>query len=780
MKGLASPLFSSLSRPTATDINAATRKNAQSVTLSGLNKMVPVVYGEDRVTGAYLARVEKYLGNLVLAIGWSEGPCQGSQALYINEADLPGSGITLTHYLGTENQPVDPTLAAAIPGFADSYPGTAYTVFVIEPGTGIVGWPRVESVYRGKLVFNPITGETAWTQNAGLCMLDWITSTVYGPGMTVSGWDRVAAYCDTLYDGLKRCEFNLTITEFMTLREVLDLMSAYAECLWSFDGDSVLLVPDAPPMNPEVIKPWGVMEAGEPWGATYSPPDIILTPKDIIRGSLKLYTGSVSSAPTSVVTQYTPSSGDATPWVSAITRQAMVGVDEGDVQNSESVVEMRGLRRTIESFRKTAKRLVRLKFQGRYEWAAFAAGIKFQRGDVVGLPNMMGLKNQWVRILNVEMYGYGRHRITAEHYDEAMYADQINPVGANGVAPVGLIIPCNQATAPAGWALYTAANGKYIVGAGGEYAPGDTGGSDTCPGFSGNTEEGGAHSGGSGYVWIPKLGEGPGATRRESDEMVGGHPHTFTTPTITPNLYRRHTPLIIKTGSDSAILPSIAFMFGKDGIYGEGIQRVIEHNSRYLVAGAAVANNGAASAAVNVTTNVVDDSHEHLDDDVGGIAPGSVEVIGDAEGGGPHLHSGSVQLTRSVKTHPLAIYGSTTDFVIRPGFIGFWEDPESLPANWYACDGENGTKDLRDYFIQIAGNETVAPFGDNTLKIVGQFTSKVFHRHPETEFDLTGAHDYWATTHTDEGFHDHEVNASQPWQPPYHALLPIMYLPEIV
>src|SRR5690606_20843784 len=115
------------------------------------------------------------------------------------------------------------------------------------------GWPRVEAVLRGKRVYDPETGITAWSQNAGLCMRDFISSTVYGPGLPVTGWDNVAAHCEQLYDGLKRCEFNLTLSDPQDLPTVLGIMSTYAECLWSYDGEGILLVPDSPPFNPEII-----------------------------------------------------------------------------------------------------------------------------------------------------------------------------------------------------------------------------------------------------------------------------------------------------------------------------------------------------------------------------------------------------------------------------------------------------------------------------------------------------------------------------------------------
>ena len=269
----------SLSRPRASEVNKFEQENRSTVTLSGLNKPIPVVYGECRLQGLYLVRPIVSSGDLVFAIAWSEGPCEGVQDIYINDEDVP-VGVTMTHYDGDSGQGVDPTLASAIPGFADTYDNICYTVFSIAPTSGVTGFPRIEAVLRG--IKPVIDGVRQWTQNPGHCMRDFIENDRYGPGIRCVGWEQVRDRGDSFVDGEKRIEFNFAITTQQELPAILDAMSAYAECLWSNDADTVLLVADAPPAAEPVFGTGGAITYAAPWathdfgeiGGTFTAPEI--------------------------------------------------------------------------------------------------------------------------------------------------------------------------------------------------------------------------------------------------------------------------------------------------------------------------------------------------------------------------------------------------------------------------------------------------------------------------------------------------------------------------
>lgn len=754
----------SLSRPRASTVNKAQARSAQSVTLSGLNRRVPLIYGEVRTQGVYLVRPFTYLvgiNRLVLCIGWSHGECEGVQDISINGIAVDPIQYSVAHYTGTNSQAVDPTLALRLDGFDDTFPGIAYSVFVFNvTAAEITGWPRVEVVFRGRKVYDPRDETTAWSMNPALCLADFCNSTAYGPGLDVIGTAECADRCDENYEGEARCEFNYIFNEGEALETILDIFSLYAECLWAHDGSSILIVPDAPVLAPAAT----------------------LTKRDVVADSLQLSASGAIDAPTTIIISYLPTSGSADSWVDEPARQTLVGVDDGDIEEVESVISMPGLRRLQEALRKANNRLRRLQFPGMYSWQAFDAGIRFQRGDVVALPDHWGLNGQWVRILSTDMVAYGLWNITAEHYDASVYGDEIVPDGEDGIVPVGLILPY-VGSLPGGWADYSDADGRYIVGAGGDLDVGDTGGTETYVGFSGNLGTGGLHTGAAGSytpITIPETSAaGAGAVARTAAAVnAGSHTHTYATGTITPNLYRRHNKLMIKTGTDAVVVPSAALIFGVPGILSGAIQRVTDYNGRFLVADDSNADAGVSSLGISLTSGVTSDSHFHSQ------ALGQQEVVGSIGtpsftitdvGGGSHLHSLSAEINRNVRARHTAVYGGTGGFPIRPGMIGIWDgDIGSLPADWHLCDGTNGTVDWRDYFLVLGGETLPAPSGDNTISI-SSMTNYVAHKHQNAPY--TAERFQVGMPHANEVTHAHALDVSAAWMPPYIALAFIQYLP---
>src|SRR5690606_11598341 len=116
-------------------------------------------------------------------------------------------------------------------------------------------------------------------------------------------------------------------------------------------------------------------------------------------------------------------------------------VGSGDLEEIESSVNLPGVRRELEAARKGAVRLNRLRFSGKYSWQAPDSSVRFQHGDVVQLPNYWGLTDQLVRIMEVQTISQGRYQVEAEHYDPAMYHDQVLPETPDSPVYEGLIFP---------------------------------------------------------------------------------------------------------------------------------------------------------------------------------------------------------------------------------------------------------------------------------------------------------------------------------------------------
>ncbi|WP_347278611.1 hypothetical protein [Plasticicumulans sp.] len=142
-------------------LGAAARDAASAqATIAAEGAPIPILYGRVR-RGALLFAATVLDGALVLGCIWGVGPIDAVESIEIDDA-APHASVVATHYLGTPTQGVDPTLAAAIPGYADTLVasvdseaiGIAYSVLRIPARLGS-GWPRVAAVLRGRAVWDP-------------------------------------------------------------------------------------------------------------------------------------------------------------------------------------------------------------------------------------------------------------------------------------------------------------------------------------------------------------------------------------------------------------------------------------------------------------------------------------------------------------------------------------------------------------------------------------------------------------------------------------------------
>jgi hypothetical protein len=122
--------------------------------------------------------------------------------------------------LGSESQTVQPDLSAQVPtkwtsdhrqqGVAGFYMITVYDQNVFPDG-----FPETEFQIRGKKVYDPRTGQTAWTdsggnkigQNAALILADYMTNTKYGMGIPWSKIDTAA-----LNDSANCCDQDVALS----------------------------------------------------------------------------------------------------------------------------------------------------------------------------------------------------------------------------------------------------------------------------------------------------------------------------------------------------------------------------------------------------------------------------------------------------------------------------------------------------------------------------------------------------------------------------------------
>lgn len=738
-----------------------------TATVAAQGALVPLLYGKRDVPGLVFAQ-GKIGTDLVIAYIWCAGEVQAIDAVYINDAAVPG-GVTVTHYTGTSTQTVDPTLASAIAGYNDrvrvslpggSFLGIAYSVFRIPVGQ-ITSFPRVRAVIRGRKLYDPRTATTAYSDNPALALYDLITNPFYGLGRTCLGAEEAADWCDSLLGGVAgayRARIGLYISSGRPAEEYTDLLCEYAECFQVYEGQAIRLIPD----QPVDLGTVPIVDASK-----------------MIKDSLSIQAESSSDTPTEVEFQYTEEPLIATqPWSLVPTVVQLPGVPEGDIQRIPTSVTMEGVTREIEAVNKALSRLYRMQNRLVVSWTTTDAGVVQQKGDVVKVQNALRGVDIPVRIMGVNLVSPGRYSVSAKLYDPSHYPSDLVLPSDVGIVPVGAIGMLIGTVVPDGWELFTAANDKYIVGAGGAYAVGASGNSPTGP-WTGSVT-GGSHNKSNDF---PSPASGPTSVPAywnpaSSTGEKGNHSHTWSVSTLNENILRRENVLVRKITSDGLMIPSTVRVFGLSNIVTPATKNT-SFNGRILMAKSASANAGVSvQAGTAITTGSGDDTHEHYSsflntaDTFANV--GSTFARNHNTAGGPHTHTVTVVPTFNVKRKKLCCFESGVDYEVVPGMIWAWAGSiGALPTDYVLCDGTNGTPDMRDHFIEFSDTSGTAT-GNNTVSLSGT-TNQVGHSHYGSQITAVSYSNNYGHAYT-QG-HDHTISGSFAYVPKYYALAMIMYVP---
>jgi len=504
----------------------------------------------------------------------------------------------------------------------------------------------------------------------------------------------------------------------------------------------------------------------------------------IVRGSLSISGQPNSDSPTSVQVQYTTPSTTSANWLDAVTTAQMPGVDVGDIPILETNIEFRGVQRTEEAENKALSRLLRLQNMVAVSWVSTDIGIAFRRGYVVEVVDPETATTVMVLIDSVTATNdAGRYRVTGMRYDPLHYPSET--VLPAATIPVGAITISRDGVVPSGWAAFTAANGRWIKGAGATITAETTGGAATLAALSGNTATAGEHGEDQIIFYINGYlttgGSGSGNLYTSVDEDAGGHLHTYNTGTITPEPYSVECVLVEKITSTTTTMPGNLLTFGKVGLTARNTTRWLYAAGRLLKAAAAAAISGTKEQALTLTTGSTDDTHEHYTRSatvVGAASGESTQTHAYTDGGGAHTHPATIGLVQNTQRYRLSLYGATDDYGLEQGHMLMWPN-DPLPTDWTLCNGLLGTPDLEDYFIELApmGEEDTTA-GDNTLEIFGYTNYSAKHEHQGSAETVVSP---IYAMHTNEVRHRHVIySTGHAWEPEWYALSMIMYNPNPV
>lgn len=722
------------------------QKRQRTMTYNGRNKPIPIGYGRFRAVRQDWAITAFNTGTHDLyAIVWGYGEYQEIEAIYINDLiSTSYAGVTVTNYLGTPTQTADPTLVANITGYNDDLPNVVYSVISIPTGT-IQGVARFAATIKGRKVYDPRTLTTAYSENTALCLADLITNEL---GYNCLGVAECANFNDELIDGLERCKIGIEFTTQQETMSYIELLAEYAECFIIWEGDDIRISPD-----------------------TAGIADEVLTDDDYM--NLKIGLSSIVQAPNVVQINYTKPLISSGAWPTDTVELTLPSVTDRRV----SPVNLPGIFRESEALRKGESRLRRAQLGTPYTWETFDEGILYQIGNIKTINSASRKLVQDVRITATEIIGPGRHRVYASIYSDYGYPDSVPPPASTGQIFPGMILPLESGAVPVGYDLFSAADGRFIVGAGSTYVSDDTGGSNAVT-VGGSTSSVPNHNGSSFIVRKSSTLNAPPNNIYPRDPSAaddGAHSHAYS-DTANISQYANETKFVIKTGANSTTIPNNCSVFANGVINNPQVSALTANIGRALKAAAAWAQTGAQSKIESITTEP-DGAHDHGHGQGSTLIPSAPQfgtaIFNDAP---DHTHDLTLTVTPSIKRRRLLSYSGAEDFDVLPGFIVAYQSATAPDATWKLCDGTNDTPDLRDYFIEYASASNVdQALGDNTVSWSGVST-------------LAGAHDhfggiinndpYEVTTSTHESeiaAHQHSASGSVAYVPPYYALYFYMY-----
>ena len=223
-----------------------------------------VLYGKAKVGGARVfdsttGGSNKFL-HRVLAFTGHE--IESFDEIYINDelVTLDGSGnvtspsrydgnVRINKHLGATDQAADSDLVSEVDEWTNDHRlrGIAYLYVRLRYDADAFpnGVPEITATIKGKKVFDPRDGSTAWSDNPALCLRDYLTSTTYGLGEEDVNVDddkvsTAANVCDRTDtpDGSTRYTCNGAFTTASTPYDNLSaLLTSMGGLLWYAQGE---------------------------------------------------------------------------------------------------------------------------------------------------------------------------------------------------------------------------------------------------------------------------------------------------------------------------------------------------------------------------------------------------------------------------------------------------------------------------------------------------------------------------------------------------------------
>lgn len=231
-----------------------------TITTSGTALDHAVVYGRTRIGGVRVYDETSGPNNVTLhrVLAFAGHEIDAFETIYVNDEqvtiDSNGDVTSPARYvgrlrihqaLGASDQVALPVMVSRAPSWTAEHRlrGIAYLYVEMDYSTDAFpnGVPEITAVVRGKKVYDPRTAETAWSQNAALCLRDYLVSD-YGLGCVVDEIDDVlfqvaANKCDEEVEDLLRYSCDGDFTTGVAPVDVLQsMLTSCGGLLWWAQG----------------------------------------------------------------------------------------------------------------------------------------------------------------------------------------------------------------------------------------------------------------------------------------------------------------------------------------------------------------------------------------------------------------------------------------------------------------------------------------------------------------------------------------------------------------
>ncbi len=406
---------------TRQEFNAVAKSPAErQETISGVNELLPLGFGTDRVGAKVTAAVVSGI-DLYLRAEWHGGEIDGFNQILIDNA-APVSGVDIANYTGAQVT-ADSQLVSAFSAnsitYADTLNGIAYSRLKCPAGTS-KGFPRPVAELRLTKCQTTSGGTYIYTTNP-VWHIGYLLKDVLGYSLNWSSFATAATdACDVLVGAEKKREIGITFSTEIDVWAAIKLLLGYAGCyLWYDNGAYGLTAETA--TTPTVMQ---------------------ITEALMKNGEINVQSRNTQNSPTVVRVWYTERG--STGWIESYAEAVAPGVGT-TLPYVLSEIRMPGIFRFSHANREAIERLnefilndIAINFVTRDQ------GLKILPGDIIEVTHSVGFSSKKFRVERSEPVELGRYSIDAKEFDPAKYSSVV--ATAPTFADTNLPSPSNPPT----------------------------------------------------------------------------------------------------------------------------------------------------------------------------------------------------------------------------------------------------------------------------------------------------------------------------------------------